>query len=283
MSAGGGGAGGADDCSTDLDMDGTPDCKDDCKFDKLKTKEGVCGCGIPDLASGDITGDGGIDCLGGLYVEGESGTLSSSDAGAATDGGASGPWTVGNDAQAAGGKYLVSPSGLDDGLPGPGHASYTLNIPAAGMYTIYARLYSPSLDHNRIWFRVDTGIWQKMLSTSGEFWFWFPIHKDNQWDMPVLFDLTKGTHTLEIANDTDGVKIDRFYVTSGSEKPKAMTGDDTTCNPPHTVAIGGVCKQSCGMLQGNSCDPVACAGKPALPAYDCAVCCNTAGGDAAAE
>jgi hypothetical protein len=280
--SGTGGAGGVD-CTTDSDGDGTPDCKDGCPFDKLKIKPGVCGCGVPDTASGDITGDGGIDCQGGLYYEAENATLSSSDGGATTDGGASGPWTIGNDAQAAGGKYIVSPSGLDDGLPGPAHSSSKMDLPADGMYTIWARLYSPSLDHNRIWFRVDNGIWQRMLSTSGEAWFWFALHKDNQWDMPIQFTLTKGMHTLDIANDTEGVKIDRFYVTSGSEKPKAMTGDDMTCNPPHTVAIGGVCRQSCGMLGGTSCDPVACSGKPALAAYDCAVCCNTAAADAAAE
>src|SRR4051812_34700894 len=41
--SGSGGAGG-EDCTTDNDLDGTPDCKDECPFDKLKTKKGVCDC-----------------------------------------------------------------------------------------------------------------------------------------------------------------------------------------------------------------------------------------------
>jgi hypothetical protein len=278
-----GGGGGGMDCTTDSDGDGTPDCKDQCMFDKTKTMPGICGCGTPDVASGDITGDGGIDCIPGLYVEAETGTLTSSDAGAATDGGSSAPFTVGNDANAAGGKYIVSPAGLDDGLPGQAHAGYKVNIPADGMYVIWGRFYTPSRDHNRIWMRVDSGVWQRMLSTSGEAWFWFAFHKDNAWDMPISFQLTKGMHTFDIANDTDGVKIDRFYLTSAGDKPKAMTGDDTSCNPPHTVAINSVCQQSCGMLGGTSCDAVLCQGKTLLPAYDCAVCCAPGAGDAATE
>ncbi|HEV3193473.1 MAG TPA: hypothetical protein VGY54_23355, partial [Polyangiaceae bacterium] len=43
--------------------DGSADGADatGCPFDPTKTSPGVCGCGTPDNASGDVTGDGGID------------------------------------------------------------------------------------------------------------------------------------------------------------------------------------------------------------------------------
>jgi hypothetical protein len=269
--ASGGGEGGVN-CTIDNDLDGTPDCMDECPFAKEKTKPGMCGCDLPDNASGDVAGDGGIDCVPGKYYEAEKGTLSGGDAGAAIDGGAASPWTIGDDVNAAAGHYLVSPAGLDDSVPGPARASYTLNIPADGMYVIWGRFYSPSFDSNRVWMRVDTAVYQKLRGITGDTWHWFHFNKEGDWDNPILFTLTKGTHTLDIANDTGATKIDRFYVTSAGDTPPAGAGADTTCNPPHTVKKGDICMPSCGMLTGT-CDPVGCAGKTLLGANDCATCC----------
>jgi len=47
---------------TDMDRDGTPDCKDDCPHDATKTSPGACGCGVPDT---DRDGDGTLDCKDG--------------------------------------------------------------------------------------------------------------------------------------------------------------------------------------------------------------------------
>jgi hypothetical protein len=279
--SGSAGAGGVD-CTTDTDGDGTPDCMDDCIFDKTKTKPGVCGCGTPDTASGDITGDGGIDCVPGHYYEAEKATLTSGDGGALVDGGATGPFTIGDDPNAAGGHYIVSPTGLDDGLVGQARGSITINIPSDGMYYIWVRLYTPNISSNRFWTRLDGNTWQIMRGTTGDTWHWYVYHKDGTWD-PLPFNLTTGMHTLDIANDTPNTKIDRFYVTSGADAPKPGVNDDNTCNPPHTVKIGDMCMQSCGMLGGTSCDAVACQGKTLLPAYDCTVCCTLPTGDAAPE
>lgn len=45
----------------DNDADGTGDACDECVNDPLKTEEGVCGCGMPDV---DLDGDGQPDCEG---------------------------------------------------------------------------------------------------------------------------------------------------------------------------------------------------------------------------
>ena len=43
----------------DSDSDGVLDCFDECDDDKLKTLEGECGCGVPDT---DTDRDGTPDC-----------------------------------------------------------------------------------------------------------------------------------------------------------------------------------------------------------------------------
>ena len=246
-----------------------------CPFDPTKASPGVCGCGVPDNASGDVTGDGGIDCVPGHYYEAENGTLSSTKASVA--------WTIGSDPNAAGGKYIVSPSEGDDTQAGPALATYTLHIPADGMYVIWGRFYAPDVNSDRVWMRVDSSPFQKLRGTTGDTWHWFHFHKEGDWDNPIQFQLTMGDHTLDMANDAPGNKIDRFYVTSAGDTPKPGPGEDTTCNPPHTILKGGACVSSCGTLMGNSCDPVACRGQTSLPAYDCTVCCQLPAADAGAD
>ncbi len=273
---------------TDGDKDGTLDCKEECPFDVNKVEKGQCGCGLADNDSDD---DDEIDCQPGHYYEAEDGVLSEVDApvvpvetgeggagggGAGDAGGAPGAasksFSIGDDVEASQEKFLESPAGfIADALPGPARASYEIDAPVAGVYRIWGRFFTPDRDHNRVWVRIDNGTWMKLRVTTGETWFWYAFHKDGEFEMPIAYELAKGKHTLGIASDTDGVRIDRFYVTPGLDKPP---GDATTCNPPHTIESGGVCLSSCGGLTGNSCDALLCAGKTLLPAYDCEVCCK---------
>jgi hypothetical protein len=273
----------------DDDNDGQLNCKEKCPTDPDKTEAGMCGCGIADNDSDD---DGIIDCKPGHFLEAEDGVLSHVDvavtpidSGAGGAGGAGGAdgaggaapslpelFTIGSDAKASKGKYLEAPAGFtSDALPGPARATYAFTVATAKKYVFWGRFYTPSRDHNRVWVKVDDGVWTKLRVTSGETWFWYTFHAEGMFDVPTLYDLSKGPHTLAIASDSDGARVDRFYITPGGERP---AGDDTVCNPPHTVQIGDVCQSSCGMLQGNSCDAVMCAGKTLLAAYDCDVCCT---------
>jgi hypothetical protein len=272
----------------DDDKDGKLNCKEACPSDPEKTEAGMCGCGTADNDSDD---DGIVDCKPGHFLEAEDGVLSHVDVavtpidtgegGAGGAGGADGAggapalpesFTIGSDAKASKGKYLESPAGFtSDALPGPARATYAINIPVAKKYVFWGRFYTPNLNHNRVWVKVDDGVWMKLRVTTGETWFWYTFHQEGMFDVPIQYDLTKGAHTFSIASDSDGARVDRFYVTPGGERP---AGDDTVCNPPHTIQVGDVCQSSCGMLQGNSCDAVMCAGKTPLPAYDCDVCCT---------
>jgi hypothetical protein len=237
---------------------------------------GKCGCGV---AENDSDGDGTVDCIPGHFYEAENGQLSpSADAGAIEDASSgadgavpTGPFTIGADVAASAGHYIVAPAGSSESQPGSARASYDINITKADMYVIWGRFYSPDRAHNCVWARVDGGVWSKWRGTTGETWFWYHFHKEGEWATPLLFQLSMGSHTLEIANCTDNTKLDRLYITAGGDKPP---GDVTICNPPHTVEIGGQCVSSCGQLGGTSCDALACAGQTVLPAYDCAVCCT---------
>lgn len=279
---------------TDTDEDGELNCKEMCPTDPNKTEPGMCLCGNLENDSDD---DGVIDCKQGHFFEAEDGAFTEVDvpvtpiggeggqgsggAGGAGDDGAGGElnlptnFTIGDDADASEGKYIESPAGFtSDAAPGPARASYVFEVPLAKDYVIWGRFYAPSRDHNRLWIKVDDGVWTKLRVTTGETWFWYVFTKEGEFEIPLKYTLTEGDHTLAVASDSDGVRVDRFYVTPilTGDRP---AGDDTVCNPPHTIQIGDVCAQSCGMLQGNSCDAAMCAGKTLLPAYDCEVCCST--------
>ena len=253
---------------TDSDADGTPDCQDGCPFDKNKIAPGICGCGTPD---NDSLGDGKIDCIAGRFYEAEQGVLS--QVGAASDGGVGG-FVVGADPAASNGHFIAAPDGITStDQPGDARAAYDLTIKKDDAYVIWGRLYTPDRLHDCVWARVDGGNWTKWWDTTGEEWFWYTLHVEADWTMPIVFQLTAGHHGLELANCSDKTKVDRLYVVAGGDVP---AGNQSMCNPPHAVEMGGQCVQSCGQLGGTSCDPTACSGHTLLPAYDCAVCCNPA-------
>jgi len=185
-------------------------------------------------------------------------------------------FTIGDDATASGGKYLLAPAGMiSEDVPGPATARYDINIGVAGDYLIWARFKTPDWQHNRIWVSLDGGPFTKWRSTTGDIWYWYYVHPDLEYRMPIVFSgLMPGLHELVLANCTDGVEIDRLYVSSLGDTDRPP-GDNSTCplQPPDNIPKDGVCAPSCGASIGNSCDPVLCAGMDLLQVYDCAVCC----------
>jgi hypothetical protein len=186
-----------------------------------------------------------------------------------------GAFTVVDDVTVSGGRYLVTPAGLiSEEQPGSATARYDLEISAAGDYLIWARFHTPDWQHNRIWAAVDGGPWTKWRGTTGDIWYWYFLHPDLDYHTPVFINLSQGHHELVLANCTDGVEIDRLYVTSLGEAD-TPPGNATPCvrPPPDAIPIGDQCVPSCGALVGNSCEPALCMGMELLPAYDCAICC----------
>jgi hypothetical protein len=193
-----------------------------------------------------------------LYIEAEDGELS-------------GGFTVAPEAGASNGFVLVPPPGApSDVQPGPARARYAFELRAAGDYLLWGRSYAPGPDNNRFWFQLDGGPWFIWRISTGETWFWDDFHDDREYGRPLVFPLQPGAHELVIASCVEGVQLDRLYVTAEGDEPP---GNDTPCDPPHTIEIGADCLPSCGLLDGTACGD-ACAGQMLLPAYDCAVCCR---------
>lgn len=196
-----------------------------------------------------------------FYLEAEAGELS-------------GGFSAAADTQASGGRYLSPPVAVtSDEQPGSALARYAMSIPAAASYVIWGRIRSPGASENRFWFQVDGGTWFKWRISVGDIWYWDALHDDTHYGQPLEFALSAGAHELSIANCVPGVALDRLYFTAQGDTPP---GNETSCNPPHSIELNGACLPSCGSLGGTTCGPIACMNRELLPAYDCDVCCRIA-------
>lgn len=194
----------------------------------------------------------------GPYIEAELGELSAG-------------FEIGADKSASGGKFLTALEGAKvKDMPGDARARYLLDIPADGEYVLWGRIHGPNARYNRFWFQVDGGTWYLWRLSTGEVWFWDDLHDDVSYSKPLRFTLTQGTHELMLANATRGVRLDTLYFTAAGDEPP---GNDTSCNPPHSIEVGGECLPSCGSLGGTVCS-ARCDGRMLLEAYDCSVCCR---------
>ena len=194
----------------------------------------------------------------GLYIEAEDGVLESG-------------FAITEDARASGGQAIAPPADSNaDGAPGSARASYTLELEHAGEYVIWGRIHAPGANNNRFWFQLDGGTWYKWRISVGDIWFWDDFHDDADYGTPLRFTLEPGAHQLVIASCVPDVLLDRLYVTDAGDHPP---GNDTPCDPPHSIELEGACQPSCGALTGTACG-AACEGRPLLQAYDCDVCCR---------
>jgi len=190
----------------------------------------------------------------------------------AEDGELSGGFLVAADPEASNGAALLAPPDTAaDAAPGPARARYALTIDGEGEYVLWGRVFARGVDDNRFWFQLDGGEWIKWRISTGEVWYWDDFHRDTQYGRALRFALAPGPHELLIASAVAGARLDRLYVTADGDVPP---GNDTPCDPPHTIELAGDCQPSCGLLTGTRCGVVDCAGREALPAYDCDICCR---------
>jgi hypothetical protein len=222
----------------------------------------LVGCPAIDTSVGawvESKNDASVPASSGLYIEAESGMLS-------------GGFAVGNDPRASAQKFIEPPPGpASDMAPGSARARYDFVLGEAGDYVIWGRLRAPDAQRNRFWFQVDDGAFYAWRISTGDVWFWDDLHDDIEYGKPLVFTLAKGAHRLVLAQAAEGVALDRLYFTAHGDEPP---GNDTPCNPPHSIEVKGECLPSCGSLAGQKCDAVSCAGMPLLPAYDCNICCR---------
>jgi hypothetical protein len=193
----------------------------------------------------------------GRYIEAESGALT-------------GSFAIRDDGAASGGRFISPEVGASsEDAAGPAQARYELTARLEGTYFVWGRIQSQNISENRLWVQVDDGDWYKWRITTGDIWYWDAFHDNVNYGTPIEFHLSAGTHPLVIANCVDGVGLDRIYYAPDHSRP---TGDDTACNPPHSIELAGRCDPSCGSLAGH-CGGTPCDGVPTFATYDCDGCC----------
>jgi hypothetical protein len=193
-----------------------------------------------------------------LYIEAESALLS-------------GAFSIADDRTASGGHLLEAPLDADsDATPGVARARYKFELSRGGNYVIWGRIRAPDALHNRFWFSLDGAPFVKWRISVGDIWYWDDLHNNADYGNALHFALEAGAHELVFADAVSGVELDRLYITAEGDKPP---GNTTTCVPPHSIEVMGVCLPSCGAQRGQTCGAAACAGKPLIKAYDCDVCC----------
>ncbi len=217
---------------------------------------GLCLCLVSAACESRVTNVGSWTDSG-HYFEAENGTLS-------------GGFSVATDSGASGGQILVAPSVKSENTPGDARAVYPFDVRTPGTYRIWGRIRSPDAEHNRFWVRVDDGDWIKWRISVGDIWYWDVFHDNVDYGHAIEYPLEVGPHELTLANCADDVELDRLYITQveGDVPP----GNDTQCNPPHSIELKGVCNDSCGSQGGNQCG-TACKDHSPFYAYDCGPSC----------
>lgn len=104
---------------------------------------------------------------------------------------------------------------------GEGTATFTLDIPQAGPYILWGRVFAPDAVENSFFVSVD-GREEFIWDTPGpgpsdvaEQWTWDPVSAREGDDVvdPVVFDLEAGRHTLHLRNRESGTGLDGIIVT----------------------------------------------------------------------
>jgi len=138
----------------------------------------------------------------------------------AEDGVLTAPMTRTNDGNTSGGQYLQVPNGNGGFFQQPntnniGSAIYDVEITEAGTYRLWGLVQSANTDDDSYYVRVDNGnflTWQ--TSITGNNWQWDLSTDQNNGGNIHEFNLTPGTHRIEIRRRQDGAKLDMIALTS---------------------------------------------------------------------
>ena len=151
-------------------------------------------------------------------------------------------WSVVDDANASGGKYVVHPKGTGNStntapadIP-ENRVRFTVESVQPGTYFIYARILAPSRDEDSFYTRVNGGEWVKWTSgivPDGK-WGWFEFLYEAQSNAP--YQLVDGTNTIDIAYRETGAQLDKIYLSMVAEFPTGLGPDATNCGTQPNAA-----------------------------------------------
>lgn len=223
------------------------------------TMGALVACEAPVTSVGAYVPDAQARPATGTYLEAEDGMLS-------------GGFTIGSSTAASGGGYIEGPAGASStDTPGVARALYTVTVTVPDTYLIWGRIHSPDTAHNAMWIQVDGGAWHLWRISTGDVFYWDPVHDDTNYNQPIAFAFDAGAHQVALASAAENVQLDRLYLTADGDVPPG--NDDAPCHPPDSIQLSGACVPSCGSQGGTTCGEDVCKGLPAIPVYDCIVCC----------
>lgn len=158
------------------------------------------GVSRPQGSGWDIGAYEGVGVLGpsdgvtvSTYIEAESGSLSY-------------PMEVGNSADPVptGGRYIYATSGSGDTINPAAEAVYNINIPEAGNYYLWIRLYAPSTNNDAVYAGFN-GNFNRVYPTQVERYEWVNVETAN---------LSAGMHQITIGHGEELTRVDLIYVTN---------------------------------------------------------------------
>ncbi len=132
-----------------------------------------------------------------------------------------------NDATASGGKYIWSGTTSITGTTpaAAGHAFYNFTLPSAQIVKVWGRLMvgPGGSSDDSLFVRIDNGAWTTWNDISPRLangaWAWDSAHESPTTEKTWMAGA--GAHTLEVAYREDGLKMDRFFITTDlAKKPQ---------------------------------------------------------------
>ncbi|WP_128226286.1 G8 domain-containing protein [Halobacteriaceae bacterium SHR40] len=128
------------------------------------------------------------------------------------DAGALGEWGIVSEPDASGNECL-SQTATESAKGDP--VEFTFEC-AAGTYTVYARMWPNTWNGEDVYFKIDDGDWrtaEKVKSPIGFEWHDVSPNDGTSYE----WELSEGTHTMEIASPHRGLKIDEIFISSDQD------------------------------------------------------------------
>ena len=127
---------------------------------------------------------------------------------------------IGTDELASSDEYIWIREGSGsvlDPSQGTGYAEFPFSVPAGGNYVIWGRVLSISGGSDSFFVSIDNGsyaLWDTQISTT---WVWDQVNDRNNNADPVIYNLSKGEHTLMIKQREDGTRLDKIIITNDAD------------------------------------------------------------------
>ncbi len=142
-------------------------------------------------------------------------------------------WTILPSPDASGGFYLKAPEQTFNNAPSTAAANlatFEANISTAGQYRLIGRVLAANSNDDSFWVRMNGGTWVRWnnIQLSNTF-IWDEVHEDRTGNTVVVFTLSPGIQTIELAGRETGTLIDKLFLTSEPGIPSGLGEEAGNC------------------------------------------------------